>query len=565
MSPSSTPTSNQRQDPLEDARTSQPSCYGYHNTFHTHSLPQDPNATPPTYASSLQDSDSNPGSDHLPPYSCAIEFQGPLAFKAELINIFEPACSKLANWTEVYVVLRGTMLSIYRLKHQFFSKGSKKPLPGRLIKTYSLQHAEVGLALDFKKTDLIPRSPLAKLIPPSARQSLFETDPHLFWPIREHVIRLRLETEQLLFCSREQANMLDWVEQICTAVDISQPLDVRSEPRYRSIPRRGRRQRQLDGSNGTPSARPRSENIDVSARRLLAEQERIIRTMYPNLALESVLEEQPAPAPARESDNEMDPADLLLPPTTAQVPLARSETEVTASSEQPTFADGVTDVTSVTGTSRPSFDDGARPDANDKLATAEPSASSLLRYRKRCAPVLMQNSPRASDVVFHGGRRLRINSRRQTVSYYSELPPHYTAHHFTADQRDFALNQPLRRQSVRREMSGESVRPFSVHVESDGNYSAYLTPVTSNSTQRNTITETELFGSRRGENPSDPPSPIRTRPAPAAAQAPQLKKIESEGEREHQQKQSNRRSRLFFGRAKAPLTGVAEAFGGLVI
>ncbi|KAK8183008.1 hypothetical protein BKA81DRAFT_308954 [Phyllosticta paracitricarpa] len=536
--------STQQQDPLDDARAAQTSCYGYHNTFHTHSLPQDPNQTPPTYASSLDHPESRRSLDHLPPYSCAIEFQGPLAFKKEVTNIFELPCSKHANWVEVYVVLRGTMLSIYRLKHQFFAKRSHKPLPGRLLKTYSLQHAEIGLALDFKKTDLVPRSPLAKLIPPAARQSLFETDPHLFWPIREHVIRLRLETEQFLLCSRDQADMLDWVEQICTAVDVSQPLDVRSEPRYRSIPRRGRRQRQLDGSNGT---RPRSENIDVSARRLLAEQERIIRTMYPNLALGAVEEERPAIPVAREADSdEMDPSDLLLPSAAApQVNLARSETEITASSEQPTFTDGVTDVTS--------------------LATPDPSPSSLLRYRKRCAPVLMSNSPRASDVVFHGGRRLRINAKRQTVSYYSELPPHYSAHHFTPDQRDACLRQPIRRQTMRREMSGESVRPFSVHVESDGNYSAYLTPITSNSTARNTITETELLGPRGGDAPSEPLSPARTRPAPAAAGAPQLKKIESEGDREHQQKQSNRRSRLFFGRAKAPLTGVAEAFGGLVV
>ncbi|KAK8161746.1 hypothetical protein IWX90DRAFT_361191, partial [Phyllosticta citrichinensis] len=425
--------------------------YGYHNTFHTHSLPQDPNQTPPTYASSLENPESRRGSDRLPPYSCAIEFQGPLAFKKEVTNIFELPCSKQANWIEVYVVLRGTMLSIYRLKHQFFAKRSHKPSPGRLLKNYSLQHAEIGLALDFKKTDLIPRSPLAKLIPPAARQSLFETDPHLFWPIREHVIRLRLETEQFLLCSRDQGDMLDWVEQICTAVDISQPLDVRSEPRYRSIPRRGRRQRQLDGSNGittstttAAAARPRSENIDVSARRLLAEQERIIRTMYPNLALEAVEEERAAIPSAREAaSEEMGPSDQNLLPSAPQVTLARSETEITASSEQPTFADGVTDVTSVTGTSRPSFEE-LRPDVSAKLATPDPSPSSLLRYRKRCAPVLMCNSPRASDVVFHGGRRLRINAKRQTVSYYSELPPHYSAHHFTPDQREACLRQLTR-------------------------------------------------------------------------------------------------------------------------
>lgn len=510
------------------APASTPSCYGYHNTFHTHSQPADPAAQPPAY--SPPPKAENPARDSLPSYSCSVLFEGPLGFKTEYINIFEKPCQKERQWQDVYVILRGTQLSIHRLKTSLFSK-SKKPSPGRLLHTYSLQHAEIGLALDFKKTDLIPKSPLAKLVPLNSRQAVYQTDPHLFWPIREHVMRLRLETDQFLFCAQEQEGMLDWIENLCAAVDISPPLEDRSEPRYRSLPRRGRRQRQLDG-------RPtRQDTIDLNARRLLAEQERIIRTLYPNLAREAE-EEQPVSTGGPDADAEdLDASDMLFPGR----PSSPRPGNLSNSSTQ-----NMDDTVERTTTRRSSVDSQAVAPTSLKYPFgehAEPSPSSVMRYRRRCAPVLLASSPRASDVMFCDNMRLRINAKKQIVTEFTELPPHYSSHRFTAAEREACLRTTMR-PDVRREASDDSVA-MSFHRDAD----ADLTPVASRSTQQRTDADSiELHRSDLQAHDSVPPSPTTA--------TAQLSKVETEGERNE---------RRLLDRVKGPLTGVAEAFGGLVV
>lgn len=507
------------------------SCYGYHNTFHTHSQPADPQAQPPAYTPRQK---AERITDALPSYSCSVLFEGPLGYKTEYANIFEKPCSKDRQWQDVYVILRGTQLNIYRLKTTFFSK-SKKPAPGRLLRSYSLQHAELGLALDFKKTDLIPKSPLAKLVPLNARQAVYQTDPHLFWPVREHVIRLRLETDQFLFCAAEQEGMLDWIEQLCAAVDISPPLDDRSEPRYRSLPRRGRRQRQLDGRQ------TRQNTIDINARRLLAEQERIIRTMYPNLAREEAAEEQHANTGGADADSDdLDASDMLFPGRPSSPRSAN-----TSNNNNTQNTDGTIDRTTVR---RPSVDSqvaGSLTSTSSKYPYGEhqePSRSSVIRYRRRCAPVLLVSSPRSSDVMFCDGIRLRINARKQQVTEFSEAAPHYSAHRFTASDREACLRKTTR-PDVRREASNDSVA-MSFHRDADH---AELTPIASRSTQQRTdADDVESHQADLNAHDSEPPSPTTV----------QLSKVETENER------SDRR---LLDRVKGPLAGVAEAFGGLVI
>ncbi|KAH7052213.1 hypothetical protein B0J12DRAFT_572472 [Macrophomina phaseolina] len=511
--------------------TSIPSCYGYHNTFHTHSQPADPAAQPPAYTP--RNLEQIPARDALPSYSCSVLFEGPLGFKPEYTNIFDKPGPRDRQWQDVYVILRGTQLHIHRLKTSLFSK-SKKPAPGRLIRTYSLQHAELGLALDFKKTELTPKSPLAKLVPLNARQAVYQTDPHLFWPVREHVMRLRLETDQFLLCAPEQEGMLDWIEQLCAAVDISPPLEDRSEPRYRSLPRRGRRQRQLDGRT------TRQDAIDLSARRLLAEQERIIRTLYPNLARNSEDEqsEQPASTGAADADAEdLDAADMLFPGR----PLSPRPGNLSNSSTQNmdyTLEHATTRRSSVASP----LEQAAS--ASGKYPFAEhpqPSASSIVRYRRRCAPVLLASSPRASDVMYCDGIRLRINARKQMVTEFTESPPHYSSHRFTQGDREACIRMTTR-PDVRREASDASVA-MSFHRDAD----ADLTPVASRSTQpRTDIDDIESHQADQQPHDSEPSSPTMA----------QLSKVETEGERN---------DRRLLDRVKAPLSGVAEAFGGLVV
>ncbi|KAJ8116616.1 hypothetical protein OPT61_g1987 [Boeremia exigua] len=407
MSDSTAPTTRRARSSNQQTA---PQTYGYHNTFHTHA--QLPLGSPPSYAriddnlrhlneKARIEAKAERGDVLPPPYTCTVEIGGVLGVRHELLSPFHVSGQR--DWCDCYVILRGTQLSIYRAKQPSLWSKSKQPTAGRLISSYTLQHAEVGIAADFKKTPLIPKSPFAHLVPASSRHKLYETDPHLFEPVREHTIRIRVETEQLLLCAPTQEIMLDWTEAFCAAIDISLPIEDRSEPRYRSLPRRNRRQRMLDGAQLGENLDNLS-NIDAG-RRIIAEQERIIRQLYPHLGemgnVTTVTVTATASADAE--FDEFDPEDVRFP---SQNNLTRMSTQ--DDDEPPSTAS-----------------------SDPKNAPAiHITSSQALRYRRRCAPVLLASSPRVSDVVVCDGKRMRINVKEHRLVDYTSHPPRYDAHGF---------------------------------------------------------------------------------------------------------------------------------------
>lgn len=420
--------------PRRDDRIAQ-STYGYHNTFHTHAQPSITESDPPSYEHATSpsrfttSSDTSPSTnsdDLLPEYSCTIEHAGIVAVRCELASPFLESCD--SRWHDTYVILHGPQLDFHKVKSSGFGSKNKRTAIGRLIRTYSLQHAEVGVAVDWKKSELVPKNAFAKLVPAVARQRLWETDPELFEPIREWVLRLRLEGEQLLICAESQDAMLTWVEQLCAAIDIAPPLEDRCEPRYRSLPRRNRRQREIEG------VIDHLDNLqdDEAGRRFIEQQERLIRRLYPHLAREgSSTENHPDPgsrypASSNEPDfphgashddpdaEDLDPADV-------------TEGSHSSASRPPTSSPS-TD----SPAARSSESDDAAPSApqesfNPKTAPprAQPTQAAQLRYRKRCAPVLLNASPRASEVIFHNNQRVRIDPSRNRLVPFEMAPPLY--------------------------------------------------------------------------------------------------------------------------------------------
>jgi hypothetical protein len=100
------------------------------------------------------------GREVLPAYSCAISLEGVFAKKMELEGAVHRAHDR--NWHKVFITLQGTALTVNKYKNSgFFSKaeGGRKPTAdfpagakrGRLLKSYNLQHAEVGVAADYLK------------------------------------------------------------------------------------------------------------------------------------------------------------------------------------------------------------------------------------------------------------------------------------------------------------------------------------------------------------------------------------------------------------------------------
>lgn len=96
------------------------------------------------------------------------------------------------------------------ISHMPFS-GSK----GHLVKQYTLQGAESGLAADYLK--------------------------------RRHVVRVRAEGEQFLLQTRNDRHVVDWIEAFQASTNIALDLERRPMPKFITLPRR-RRRRRRDGA-----------------------------------------------------------------------------------------------------------------------------------------------------------------------------------------------------------------------------------------------------------------------------------------------------------------------------
>ncbi|KAI9823886.1 MAG: hypothetical protein M1832_002203 [Thelocarpon impressellum] len=161
------------------------------------------------------------------------------------------------SWGKVFVVLKGTMLSIHRVKNPgFFGKldhdykgTPDRPLgttAGSLIRSYTLQNAEVGIAVDYQKRDFVPRAVFLRLVGQGTA-----AERELFQKTKPFVIRVRVEADQfLLSCSMVQT-FLYWLECLNAAIDLAPPLDERCLPRQRTIPIRRRRRTQVQTGTGT--------------------------------------------------------------------------------------------------------------------------------------------------------------------------------------------------------------------------------------------------------------------------------------------------------------------------
>ena len=479
-------SSNNNNTSSSSSRASPP-VMGYYNSFHTHTRAI-PNPNLPPYEAVVsgrgpyrfKPSPLDEANHALPPYSCSVFMQGSLAVKQELSSPFTVAYDR--RWRNMHATLRGTQLLFHRSKTgPLFGKTYDTPQAGRLLKRYSLQHAEVGIAQDFKKTDPIPKSAFAKMVPAASRAKLFETDPHLFDPPREFTIRVRAEAEQFLMCVSSLEELLDWIEALCAAVDISMPLDERSDPRYRTLPRRNRRGQQnshhVDSSNSGGSVNALTLRFDDSGnpeanQRLIEEQERILQSLYRrtagNASVGNSDEDGPrrANSPSRDGDEgdgdgdmngdpdaeDLEHPEMFLTVPGSSQPVSRSGSPIygTSSSRsrlrQTRSATGLSSSSGINGnadggslTSRP-FEErdvydvirssGNTGRSNNGKPRSSRQIADPIRMRRRFAPNLHASSPRASDVVFIDGKRWKVIPETQTLNTWQSKPPRYNDHGF---------------------------------------------------------------------------------------------------------------------------------------
>ena len=100
------------------------------------------------------------GREALPPYSSAISLENVFMRKMELEGAVHQAHDR--NWYKVMVTLQGTALTFHRCKSGGLFGGvldGKKHSPdfpsgvtrGAFLRSYNLQHADVGIAADYVK------------------------------------------------------------------------------------------------------------------------------------------------------------------------------------------------------------------------------------------------------------------------------------------------------------------------------------------------------------------------------------------------------------------------------
>ncbi|GJN89302.1 hypothetical protein Rhopal_002282-T1 [Rhodotorula paludigena] len=228
------------------------------------------------------------GIEGLPPYSCAIHIEGFMPRKMEFTAPGVQARDRA--WRRQYFVLHGTAIKIYRFDLRTHpipgeddwsrvradqiagsAPGGPAPLhfhegeygvdasaPARkfplsvtdakakakdriitsatasaqnsLVRHYSLQNAESGLAADYIK--------------------------------RKHVVRVRAEGEQFLLQAKDDRGVIDLIEALQAATNVALDLDARPLPKFITLPRRRRRRRRVvaDPNAAASTAAPGTEN-----------------------------------------------------------------------------------------------------------------------------------------------------------------------------------------------------------------------------------------------------------------------------------------------------------------
>jgi hypothetical protein len=184
------------------------------------------------------------GREELPGYSPAVYRESLMCRKLELNTPYMSSGQR--SWQLVYVQLNNTQLNIYAVTQISQSSASNSAsttrrrfnslsgyediaavtssrenphsLPGTLLgplqvdsllRSYTLQYAEAGVATDYSK--------------------------------RPNVVRVRAEGEQFLLENASQEDLIAWTNTLQTGIDVALPVEERALPRCRMIPRRRRR------------------------------------------------------------------------------------------------------------------------------------------------------------------------------------------------------------------------------------------------------------------------------------------------------------------------------------
>lgn len=351
-------------------------------------LVQHSSLSPPPYPSSILNRSTvnitprvEEGREALPPYSCDLTLTALFMRKSELEGPYLQAPSEYSNplrrapvrtWRRVHVKLQGTSLTITPCP-RLTLKRSRPLTPPR---SYSLQHAEAGIASDYLK--------------------------------RRYVIRLRVEADQLLLASDDAPTHIAWLEALAAAIDLAPSLDERSLPEDASLPRPRRRR------TNNPYVAPGS----AAARRTAAAQAAVASAEAavaphdpePSPVPDPVPDPAPVSAPERAPPPIPDPEPVVAPPLSVIDSISSSRTSTDTPTPTPTVRPSRRPIVDPYNIYPPTLAArGARNPAVTRDGKWRPihnwSPLYDLIYAKRCMATLLNGSPRKGPFVIMQGER----------------------------------------------------------------------------------------------------------------------------------------------------------------
>ncbi|KAK9448674.1 uncharacterized protein V1518DRAFT_295961 [Limtongia smithiae] len=331
-------------------------------------------------ASSSAASAATPAADTIDPFSWHPSASSSNASSASSLASLSPACSPSSTGFPSPCPSPAMLLGL----------PESMLAPSRLIRSYTLQYAQIGLATDYKK--------------------------------KSNVIRVRAEGQQFLFLCADARECIEWTASMHAACDLALPLDERTIPRYRTIPSR-RRRRVL------PSARHTSYRS--AARRAAeeaAEAADAVRAVREVQAADAVHEEEdeedelyyrrrtPATTAIHEHENS-DEEDYVATSPSSAAPVVPS-LSVSPSSFAPSSmssSPGAGRMASAFANFTIFEDEGGVDESDDdaKWAPSEPTLStySKLRYAVRCMYTLPANSSWGDKLLMAKGDQFIVRER----------------------------------------------------------------------------------------------------------------------------------------------------------
>ncbi|KAA1125264.1 hypothetical protein PGTUg99_002247 [Puccinia graminis f. sp. tritici] len=283
-------TAVRRQPTSQPAFLPPPSSFSYR---HQSMYELRPAASLPSYEASLQSSGSTrhvvlpreeEGREKLPSYSCAIHLEGWMPRKMEFKSPGVQA--KDRAWKRQYVIVHGTMIRVYRSDpHTHMLSGSEDPYSSNFVhgKSISPLASKCGITskanpsaappLHFHQGqyDSAPVTSLKEAALVKATQlpthhnclhrvySLQNAESGLAadYVKKKYIVRVRAEGEQFLLQAKDDRGVIDLIEALQAATNVSLDLDIRPLPKFITLPRRRRRRRIVPPSAATgTSGRP---------------------------------------------------------------------------------------------------------------------------------------------------------------------------------------------------------------------------------------------------------------------------------------------------------------------